>query len=197
MDVMMTRVHLKYLQNLLVIGPIHNKLDKISSLLDKYDLIVVNDGLTSIEDNIINRLSIMDQLQSTGKVIYNVGRIDLTLANKMNIFQPDQLKIAEWVQNKPNVIMVDFNLSFQVIIMSGGIPSHITHHDQLSYNIEASFAIHPHQTYTGGLGYVVCNYPLITVPQFHPHSANIGSIDSEQVHALNINRNGVQDTLLV
>ena len=193
----MTRVHLKYLQNLLVIGPIHNKLDKISSLLDKYDLIVVNDGLTSIEDNIINRLSIMDQLQSTGKVIYNVGRIDLTLANKMNIFQSDQLKIAEWIQSKSNAVLVDFYQSSQLVVVSGGIPPSITNHAQLSHNIEMSFITHPHQMYNGGLGYVICNYPLTIAPEFHPYSVNIGNINLERVYALNINKDGIQDTLLL
>src|SRR5271154_4309866 len=161
---MMTALTLpQSLENLLVVGPIYNKLDKldeIEKLLPQYDWIVFNDNISFTDNNLLTTLSQirrMDQLLASGKVVYNVGNMDLAMANQMDIWDPDQLTIAEWIQNKPNVVIADFDGSFQAVVLSGGIPSHITDREQLIDNIEVSFAIHPHETYSGGLGYVICN----------------------------------------
>src|SRR5271163_997978 len=186
---MMTALTLpQSLQNILVVGTIYNKLnklDKIESLLPQYDWIVFNDSISFTDNNIssvVSQIKRMDQLLASGKVVYNVGNMDLTLANKMDIWDPDQLTIAEWIQNKPNVVMIDFDGSFQVVILSGGIPSHITHREQLEDNIEVSFATHPHEIYSGGLGYVICNGPLTPwAPKFYRYSVQIDNTLAGQV----------------
>src|SRR5271154_4036970 len=113
------------LQNLLVVGPIYNKLDKldeIEKLLPQYDWIVFNDNISFTDSNIssvVSQIKRMDRLLASGKVVYNVGNMDLTMANKMDIWDPDQLTIAEWIRNKPNVVIADFDGSFQAVVLSG------------------------------------------------------------------------------
>jgi hypothetical protein len=194
----------KSLQKLLVVGPVYNKLnkiDEIEKLLPEHDWTIFNDSISFADNNIstvVSQIERMDQLLASGKVIYNVGNIDWTLANQMDILQPDQLRIAQWIQSKPNVVTANLDGSFQLIVVSGGIPPHIVSHKQLDDNMEVSFVPHPHQTYTGGLGYVICNGPLTPwAPKFYRYSVQIGNTLEGQVYALQIDRNGVKRTILV
>lgn len=194
----------KFIQNVLVVGPIYNKLDKlekIKQLMTSYDWIVFNDSITYNIDICSDnnpQIKLMDQLLSSGKATYNIGKIDLLLASKLNIFNSTQSKIESWIRNKPNVVKIDFNSSFQLLVVSGGIPVNITKQEQLESNIEISFMIHCHQTYTGGLGYVISNFPLTqSAPTYYRYSSQIGNAVDGQVYALEINRNGVQKTILI
>lgn len=195
---------LKSVQNLLVVGPIYNKLDKlkeIEKLLPSYDRIIFNDSITFGNHNhhsIKSQINAMEQLLVSGKVIYNVGNVDLVSANEMDMLKPRQAKIANWIYSKSNVVVADFSGSFRVIIVSGGIPSSITNYERLDNNVEVSFITHPHETYTGGLGYVIANLPLTREePKYHRYSAQIGNDKDGQVYALEVDRNGVQRTILL
>lgn len=140
----------------------------------------------------------MDRLLALGKVIYNAGRIDLTTTAQMDFMDHDQIQIAQWIRTKSNVVRVNFGDSFQLLVMGGGFSSNITNCEQLRNNLEVSFITHPHQTYAGGLGYVVSNLPLTTSkPSYHNYSAQIGNTIDGDVYALEINRNGVQKSILL
>jgi hypothetical protein len=189
----------KSVQNILVIGPFYNKLDQIQDIFPQYDRIIFNDGITFSDNNISatkSQIGMMDRLLASGRVVYNVGCIDLCIANQMDILNSQQLAIANWIQTKPNIVKVDFGGSFRVLIMSGGIPTHITKLEQLNDNVEVSFATHPHSTYSGGLGYVVCN-GAERLPQYHPYSVQLGSAVQGQLCALHMDRNGIKKTILV
>lgn len=197
----------KSIQKLLVVGPIYDQMDKLSKiykLLPEYDWIIFNGGITCHLANLygifetIGMLDRMDSLLSSGKVVYNVDGSDLERASILDIIDPQQLKIGEWIRKKSNVVLADFGGSFQVVVVSGGIPTHITQREQLMDNIEISFAIHPHEIYTGGLGYVVCNHPAAYLrPIFFRYSVGIGRAPWGQLYALELDRNGVQKTILV
>lgn len=194
----------KSVQNLLVVGPIYNKFGKlkeVEKLLPEFDWVVFNDGITFNYTNLRGarqHMEMMDELLATGKVIYNVGSIDLTLANKMDILQSDQLWIENWIRTKSNVVVGDFNGSYRVIIVSGGIPSGITKLEQLENNTEVSFVPHPHETYSGGLGYVITNSPLTDlVPRYYRFSVQIGNTPEGRIYGLKVNRNGIYRTILV
>ena len=194
----------KSIQKILVVGPVYNKLDKIDEiekLIPEHDWTIFNDSITSSYSDILTThkaIEKIDRLMASGKVIYNVGVMDLAVASQMDILKPYQLKVAQWVQTKPNVVLANFNGSFQVVVVSGGLPSHLTKQEQLMDNVEVSFFHHPHQTYTGGLGYVICNGPLTPwAPKFYRYSVQLGNTPAGQVYALQIDRNGVKHTILV
>lgn len=190
----------KSIQKVLVVGPINNKLDKLDVLekmLPEFDQVVINgnssfdDHNLSVAQQITNRL---DQLISTGKVVYNTSGADLLFASKLDPSNP----IEKWIHDKPNVVLIDFGGSFQCVVVSGGIPSHLTTQDQLLDNIEVSFAPHPHETYSGGLGYVICNSPLTKwAPKFYRYSVQLGNTPEGQVYAFKMDRNGIRRTILL
>jgi len=122
----------------------------------------------------------------------------LQFASQLNVLDPVQLKIEKWICTKPNVVIANFNHNFQCIVVSGGIPSHVVQLEQLTNNIEVSFVIHPHREYSGGLGYVVCNYPAADpLPAYFPYSAAIGRTSLGQLYALQLDRNGVRRSILL
>lgn len=190
----------KFIQKVLVVGPIHNKLDKLDVLekmLPEFDQVVINGILSivdynlSIDQQTINRIS---QLQSTGKVVCNMSGADLLFAGKLDPSDP----IENWIRSKPNVVLIDFGGSFQCVVVNGGIPPHITTQEQLVNSIEVSFAPHPHETYSGGLGYVICNSPLTKwAPKFYRYSVQLGNTPEGQVYAFKLDRNGIQRTILL
>lgn len=194
----------KNLKNVLVVGPIYNRLDKLDELekiLSDFDYVVINDNISfgsenyySVESSINRR----NDLLSTGKVVYNVGGADLIYAGKLDILDPVQSKIEKWIRARPNVVLIDFNGSFQCLVVDGGIPSHITTQEQLTDNIEVSFAPHSHETYSGGLGYVICNSPLTKwAPKFYRYSVQLGNTPEGQVYAFKVDRNGIRRTILL
>jgi hypothetical protein len=194
----------KLIQKVLVVGPIYDDLDKleqIEKLLPQNDWIIFNDSIANARDNLpamVSSLNRMDQLLATGKVVYNVGAADLHFASRLDVLDPIQFKIEKWIRTKPNVVLLNFNDSFQCIVVSGGVPVHITQSNQLLDNVEISFAPHPHQQYCGGLGYVICNNPIIHLaPSYFPYSAAIGRTPQGPLYALQLDRNGIQHSILL
>jgi hypothetical protein len=194
----------KTVQNVLVVGPIYNKLDKLDELermLPQFDWIIINDHIASDDYNhhvVETSIKHRDKLLSTGKVVCNIGGEDLLYASKLDVLDPLQSKIESWLRCQPNVVLIDFGGSFRCLVMDGGVPPHITNIEQLTDNIEISFAPHPHQTYSGGLGYVVCNAPSTRwAPRFYNYSAQIGNVPAGQVYAFKMDRNGIRRTILV
>lgn len=185
-------------RNVLIVGPINNKLDKldaIEKLLPEFDWVVIN-GILSLDDYILSideqTLNRLDQLISTKKVVCNMSAPDLLVANR------DSSDTEQWIRSKPNVVLINFGGSFQCIVVHGGIPSHITSLDQLEDNLEVSFAPHPHETYSGGLGYVIANTPVTKwAPKFYRYSAQLGNSVEGQVYAFKIDRNGIRRTILL
>lgn len=190
----------KSIQKVLVVGPIHNKLDKLDALeklLPEFDWVVIN-GNSSFDNNTLSAAkSIVDrfsQLLDTGKVVYNVSGADILFASKLDPSDP----MEKWFRDKPNVVLIDFGGSFRCLVMDGGIPNHITSLEQLTDSTEVSFAPHPHETYSGGLGYVICNTPLTKwAPKFYRYSVQIGNTPGGQVYAFRMDRNGIQRTILL
>jgi len=194
----------KNLQNVLVVGPIYNRLDKLDELekmLPEFDWIIINDHISSDHYNhhsVETTIKRREQLLSTGKVVCNIGGTDLLYASTLDVLDPLQSKIEGWLRARSNVVLIDFGGSFRCLVVDGGIPSHITRIEQLINNVEVSFVPHPHQTYSGGLGYVICNMPLTKwAPKFYTYSTQIGNVPQGQVYAFKIDRNGIQRTILV
>jgi hypothetical protein len=194
----------KSIQKISIVGPIYNDLEKlpeIEKLLPDNDWIIFNDSISFARDNlpaVVASLNRMDQLLATGKVVYNAGCLDLQFASNLDVLDPVQLRIERWIRTKPNVVIANFNHSFQCIVVSGGIPPNVVKLEQLMDNLEVSFAIHPHQTYSGGLGYVVCNHPTADLlPAYFPYSAAIGRAPLGRLYALQLDRNGVRRSILL
>lgn len=191
--------------NILVISPIYNKINKIQEIKkmsSEYDWIIFNDGITQPNDsreNIIQRMSIIDELIACNKAIYNIGNLDYLTRYQLDILNSQDLYIDRWLKDKPNLTVVNFDNSYQLLITSGGIPNHCQTIDQLVSNgTESSFTIHPHETYSGGLGYVISNQPYTKwVPKYYRYSVQIGNTIDGQVYALKINKYGIQRTLIV
>jgi hypothetical protein len=190
----------KSIQKVLVVGPINNKLDKLNEvekLLPEFDQVVIN-GIFALSDysNSITQQTItrLNQLLATGKVVCNMSGADLLFGSKLDPLDP----IEKWIHDRPNVVLIDFGGSFQCIVVSGGVPSHIVSLDQMMDNVEVSFAPHPHETYSGGLGYVISNTPVTRwAPKFYRYSAQIGNSTEGQVYAFKMDRNGIKRTILL
>ena len=194
-----------YLENLLVVGPFYNKLEKLAEIvkwLPEYDCIIFNDGIAYTYDNIesiIYRTKVMDQLLETKKVIYNKGNIDCKIFNQLDWSNPQHLYLEHWLKDKPNLVSINLNDSYQLLITSGGIPPEIYSINKLYEKaVQASFTEHPHETYSGGLGYVISNQPYTKwAPKYYRYSVQMGNTIEGQVYALKVNKNGIHRTIIV
>ncbi len=197
---MFCRFFEKTLQNILVVGPIYDKtekLHKINNLIQKYDLIILN-GSSCYPDNenLIERLKYIDSLLATNKVNYIVSDLDyqISLKNKL---------VNKWIFDKPNAINIKFSRGTQITIMAGGVLPNMSHKD-LKVNLEISFVsslgeVPWHQKYNGKLGYIISNNPLKAAsPEFFNYSARIGTtLQTGRVYAQQVNENGLQKTFLL
>src|SRR5579863_6927188 len=92
----------KNLQNVLVVGPIYNKLgklDELEKMLPEFDWIIINDHISSDHyhhSSVDSSIKHRDRLLSTGKVIYNIGGADLLYASTLDALDPIQSKIEGW-----------------------------------------------------------------------------------------------------
>jgi hypothetical protein len=207
----MTAYNLKKNMNkVLVVGPIYDKLDKLNNvinLIDNYDQVIFNGGLCYPDINpleIKNRLSKMDKLIKSKKVIYNIDAHDLRCAHKYNSLNIDS-EIVDWVWSKPNVIIIMFvKQQTTTIVTGGGINPSMNYHT-LSDNLETSFiskinGVSWHQLYGGMSGYIISNNPLtFQEPQFHKFSAQIGNAygHETQVYAQELDGLGLKKTILL
>ena len=185
------------IRNILVIGPIYNKIDKlpaIEDMISKYDYTIFNGGLLSTLDNIGYRFDKITKLMNSGKVIYLAGRLDYLLSSTLKDF-----KIAKWINNCPNIAICKFVTRF-VQIMDGGLTKDIESYDYLIDNLEVSFISkindRPwHQFYNGGLGYVISNNPISDKPNYYNYSMQLGTEGS--IYAQEVDENGLKKTILL
>lgn len=191
--------------NILVIGSIYDRMDALENafnLKDNYDLLIINGNVcypNNLED-INNRIKTIDKYLKTGKCIYNVGQFDLQFSNKLD----DNNEIKKWINNKSNVIIINFINQSSIIILGGGITTE-TSRNNLYDNLEVSFVskinnVPWHKLYGGGLGYIISNNPLTNEPpQFYNYSAQIGNYYSNNlnVYAQEINQFGLKKTILL
>lgn len=191
---------------ILIIGPIYDKIDKLEkaiSLIPNYDLTIFNGNLCYPNNNtseVVSRIDKIDSFLKTKKVLYNIGNYDLMLLR-----QTDNDYIANWLNSKPNVIIIEFIRGTYLIITSGGITKNMNSIMKLYDNIETSFVSkidnEPwHSSYRGKLGYVVSNNPLTDeYPKFYDFSAQIGNQYStnNNVYAQEVDQNGLQNTIFL
>ena len=194
---------------ILVVGPLYDRIDKLTEIetyFDKYELIVFNGNLCYPYDNpleVCQRLDAMSKLLTNPKVKYNLGNHDLLFLNKVRK-ELDQEKIYNWLRVQDNVIIVKFRGGNTLIITSGGVTPEMSLKD-LIYNTETSFVSNIqdkpwHQSYGGGMGYIISNNPLTqTPPQFHNFSAQMGNSYSNKTitYMLEVGCNGVGRTFSV
>ena len=190
----------KNIKNVLVIGPIYNKIEKLNKIfnfIEKYDLIIINGNICFPNDeNVQARIGIVDQLMTTNKVVYNAGNFDYQCMLE-NIF------VKKWLADKPNVVGVKFLRGTRLIVVSGGLLPNMALED-LQANLKISFVselgeVPWHLKYNGKLGYVISNNPLKnSSPEFFNYSARIGTkMENSRVYGQEMNENGLQKTFLV
>lgn len=198
----MALLNLSVAQKLLVIGPIwqSQKLSRLSEMLLEYDWIVINGGLSYPVEDTLYKIETISNLMQSGKVVYNLDDTDLSFISRIDISNSDHLYIERWLKMKPNVVVANFPNTFRINIVNGGIPSSLTH-GQLADNLEVSFVSDDwHDKYSGGLGYVISNYPLTTwAPKFHRYSVQMGNIvnPKSQVYAFKIDQYGIRRTIIL
>jgi hypothetical protein len=200
----------KNMNKVLVIGPIYDKIEKlsnVSNMVSSYDQIIFNGGLCYPYANpleVKDRLAQMDKLTKTKKVIYNIDAHDLMCAKECYT-KKEYTNIVNWIWSKPNVIIINFiKQQTTTIITGGGISLKMNHHS-LTDNLETSFiskinGISWHQLYGGMSGYIISNNPLtLKPPQFHRFSAQIGNVygPETRVYAQELDGLGLKNTILL
>ena len=199
----------KNMNKVLVIGPIYDKIDKldrVATMVPHYDYIVLNGSLMFPYENekVKERVSKMNWLFKTGKVIYNLDYHDLQIAEELHTSQKEP-ELLNWIWSKPNVTMINFkNFQTTTIITGGGVHPKMNK-ETLMDNLETSFistanGISWHKTYGGTYGYIISNNPLtFEAPQFHSFSAQIGNDygPQTQVYAQEVTGLGLRDTILL
>ena len=190
----------KKLNKILVVSPIYNKIDKLEkiiSLSNNYDLTILNGNICYPYDETANeRIKIIDNLLKEERIIYVVGDMDykVMLNNE---------KVRDWIEDKPNVVKVTFKRGTNILITCGGVLPYMNA-ENISNNIEVSFVNYIngkpwHLKYGGRLDYVISNNPVSSKdPEFFNYSARIGSEYGENVKIYGqvANGNGLQETIL-
>lgn len=189
---------------ILVVGPIYNKIDKFNraiSLINNYDLLIINGNFLYPEDSSIKeRIDLLKSNMKYNNFIYNLGNYDLELLNSSN-----NQDLKDLIQSQPNVIIIEFTRGTYILVTSGGIPKGINNHEILNNNIEASFVSKIdgkawHESYEGKIGYVISNNPLtFNMPKFYNYSCQIGNNFGEnyEVYAQEADQNGLKETILL
>jgi hypothetical protein len=188
-DGMVAKIIKNIKNKVLIVGPIYDKLNKLSNvIIDNYDLIILNGNVSYPNDNVENRINVIEELIKTNKVIYNLGNFDLK--NNLN-----------WFKNKPNVVIIEFARGTKLIITSGGITPQMKS-NKLMNDLETTFVSNIdnkpwHDSYNGSHGYVISNNPLTNkYPQFYNYSAQIGNTyESGKVYAQEADANGLLQTI--
>lgn len=192
-------------QKILVVGPLYDKIEKLSRLdeiASEYDWIIFNSGLCYPFDDIEqvkDRITKMKQFITAHKAAYLVGRSDYLLLT----YTQDK-DIEKWVNGSYNVALLDFS-SRGVIIADGGIPDWITKRTELMNCLEISFLSRVenkpwHETYNGRLGYVITNNPLTNKhPKYYRYSMQLGNSYSPEnaVYAVEVDEIGLKKTIVL
>lgn len=193
----------------LVIGPLYDKLDKldkIKELSSNYELVIFNGNLCYPFDNldeVERRIDILDGYLKPGRILYNLGNYDLVLSQKLNEVKGYD-RIKQWLKSFTNVFIIGFRNQTTCIITSGGLTNEMKR-EHLLDNIETSFVSYIdhkpwHVKYGGMQGYVVSNSPLtFQEPQFYNFSAQIGNDygPETKVYAAEIGPAGLKQTILL
>jgi len=188
----------------LIVGAIYDKIEKFSiieNIRSQYEFVIFNGGLCFPSDNIAkiaNRINKIQELMNN-KTIYLSGRFDLSLL--LNI---DNTEISNWILRNSNVAIIKFP-KYNAIVTDGGIPPNINDIKKLYNNIETSFISNIdnkswHESYNGGLGYVISNNPLTNdFPKYYNYSMQLGNnygLESN-VYAQEIDEVGLKKTILL
>ena len=194
-------------EKILIVGPVYDKIDKllkVETLIPNYQYVIFNGNLYYPFCDLFKlqeRIDIMTRLIKTGKVIYNLGNYDLMLLEGLMQEFPDA--IAEWYIQQPNVVMIEFTNSTQLMVTSGGVIPKMTK-EKLMDNVETSFVTNVkdkpwHELYKGAFGYIISNNPLSSEPpEFYNHSMRIGTTkESETVFAQEAGQFGLKETILL
>jgi hypothetical protein len=190
---------------ILVVGPIYDKIEKLAvveKMIPQYNTIIFNGGLCYPSDDlskVSHRISEIQKLMDHHKVIYLAGRSDYLLLETL-----DDVLISNWIRMRPNIALVAFP-NRTVLITDGGLPSTVKNSKDLNNNLEVSFISKIkekpwHQSYNGGLGYVVSNNPLTSeYPQYYSYSMQLGNSygPESKVYAQEINEMGLKQTILL
>jgi hypothetical protein len=190
---------------ILVVGPIYDKIEKLAvveKMIPQYNTIIFNSGLCYPSDDlsqVSHRISEMQKLMDHHKVIYLAGRSDYLLLETL-----DDTLISNWIRMRPNIALAAFPTR-TVLITDGGLPPTVKSSKDLNNNLEISFISKIkespwHQSYNGGLGYVVSNNPLTNeYPKYYSYSMQIGNSYSPEskVYAQEITEMGLKQTILL
>ncbi len=197
------------INKILVVGPIYDNIN-VFSFIEKniahYDYIIINGSLCYPYDNINfvrDRIKQVDKLLLSNKIIYNASNYDYELLATLYANNSDK-DIQNWINLKPNVIVVNFTNQTTAIITSGGVTPQMNK-TSLNENIETSFISYInrkpwHLLYNGMYGYIVSNNPLTNEePIFYKYSAQIGNKYSENtnVFAQEVDKFGLKKTILI
>lgn len=188
--------------NILVIGPMYNQTDKIRSLFNYfnfYQLIIINGNICyPFEQNIEERISLIDKLLESKKAIYVAGDLDYQMSLQNN-------KIENWLKDKPNLVSVEFCNSTRLNVVCGGMLPNYKLEDLYS-NLEIVFIAKVggtpwHHKYGGKWGYVISNNPLAEdkEPEFFNYSARLGNKFkiNNKIYAQEVGEYGLKKTILI
>jgi hypothetical protein len=194
----------KSFKKILIIGPIYDKIDKLSVISDmasNYDCIIFNGGICfpGEEEQVKKRIDKMKQFIDTYKSIYIAGRTDYLFANKTK-----NKEIYDWINSCSNIGIFEFPTRF-VLVMDGGIPNNIYVRSQLYDNLEVSFVSKIdnkpwHEIYDGSVGYVISNNPLTSgPPQYYNHSMRLGNFynSNAPIYAQEADEIGLKRIILI
>lgn len=202
---MTTRILKKFEGKILIIGPIYDKisiLPQIEKISSNYNLIILNGNICYPFDDLIFVKQRIDLVSQLNKVMYNLGDHDLQLL-KILRNQNNHFDIQNWINQQPNMIIIEFKNQSNFIITNGGMIESITY-DKLINNLETTFISQIdnkswHQLYFGQHGYIISNNPLsLQEPQFYPYSMQMGNKYSEnnKIYGQELDAYGLKQTIL-
>lgn len=197
-------------KKILVVGSIYDQTDKLlhaEQLIPDYDLIIINGGLGSLQNNVAlmrSQISILDRMIATKKVVYNSCHMDILLINGMLNNLPND--IIEWLALRPTAVIVKFINQNSITIINGGITNKMKMEDVLD-DTEVVFVkdMFPnktwHRDYNGRFGYIISNEPVtLEPPKFYNYSAQIGNLPFEsqtEVYGQEVDQFGLKDTIIL
>jgi len=188
----------KFQGELLVVGPIHgelSKLTKIEELSKDYEHVIINSGcIPSLTEDVRPFIKQISKTLENPKITYLIGRDDLNAWYALDSHTDE----AKWISNKHNVAIVNFENEYRVIITDGGLTHKADNLNDLRFNLELSFVNNFHPYYNGKLGFVIANRPLSeTKPKPHRFSIQMGVFPGKPTYGLVMNQYGLNRTILI
>lgn len=185
--------------DVLIIGEIYDKIDKINELINKdnYDVIIINGNVCYPIDDILlikKRIEIVNNITSN-KTIYISGKKDFEAIKSLN----DDY-ISKWILSHPNAVFLQFKNGSKIIVMDGGVTPKMDIKD-IQESIEISFVskiegIPWHIYYNGRFGYIISNKPELNSVKYNGYSAQIGTkYESNKTFAVEANKFGIKKAI--